>query len=148
MIRPAQERDGEGIVDLIAELRRDDNGVEIDRGAVGAVVRAALADGATTVLVAELAAAVTGFIVVHWLPFPMLAGTEAYISDLIVARDQRGHGAGRRLVEAVEDEARRRGCVRLMLNNRKAAESFQRAFYPKLGYRLRDDFGNFVKPLR
>jgi len=148
MIRPAQERDGEGIVDLIAELRRDDNGVEIDRGAVGAVVRAALADAATTVFVAELAAAVTGFIVVHWLPFPMLAGTEAYISDLIVARDQRGHGAGRRLVEAVEDEARRRGCVRLMLNNRKAAESFQRAFYPKLGYRLRDDFGNFVKPLR
>jgi len=29
-----------------------------------------------------------------------------------------------------------------------AAESFQRAFYPKLGFRQREEFANMVKPLR
>jgi GNAT superfamily N-acetyltransferase len=77
----------------------------------------------------------------------MLGGTEAYVSDLIVRRDQRGRGVGRRLVAVVEAEARRRGCVRVMLNNRIAAESFRRSFYLKLGFRVRDDFANLVKAL-
>jgi ribosomal protein S18 acetylase RimI-like enzyme len=94
------------------------------------------------------AAAVRGFIVVHWLPFPMLGGTEAYISDLIVAREARGRGVGRELVAAVERDARARSCVRLMLNNRIGSESFQRGFYPKLGFRVRDEFASLVKVLR
>ena len=35
-----------------------------------------------------------------------------------------------------------------MLNNRIAAESFRRAFYLKLGFRVRDEFANLVKALR
>jgi len=111
-------------------------------------VRSAIACATTSVLVAEQAAGVLGFIVVHWLPFPMLAGTEAYVSDLIVGRQSRGQGIGRDLVAAAEQEARARSCVRLMLNNRVTAESFQRAFYPKLGFRVRNEFANLVKVLR
>jgi len=35
-----------------------------------------------------------------------------------------------------------------MLNNRIATESFRRSFYPKLGFRNRDEFANLVKALR
>jgi ribosomal protein S18 acetylase RimI-like enzyme len=145
--RSATQGDCDSIVGLIVELRSDDQGASLDREAVASAVRCAIASADTAVLVAG-AAAVRGFIVVHWLPFPMLGGTEAYISDLIVAREARGRGVGRELVAAVERDARARSCVRLMLNNRIGSESFQRGFYPKLGFRVRDEFASLVKVLR
>jgi GNAT superfamily N-acetyltransferase len=147
-VRQARESDCEAIVDLIVGFRREEQGVTADREPVSEAVRSCLDCSAAAVFVAERDAEIAGFVVVHWVPFPMLGGTEAYISDLIVRRDQRGRGVGRRLVAIVEGEARRRGCVRAMLNNRIAAESFRRAFYLKLGFRVRDDFANLVKTLR
>jgi len=147
-IRRGREEDCAAIVDLIEALRREDGGAPPDRQAAGEAVRACLTSPGSGVYVAAAGGTVDGFIVVHWIPFPLLAGTEAYISDVIVDRSQRGRGTGRRLVAVVESEARGRGCVRLMLNNRVAAESFKRAFYAKLGFRVRDEFANLVKPLR
>ncbi|MYK34394.1 MAG: GNAT family N-acetyltransferase, partial [Chloroflexi bacterium] len=90
---------------------------------------------------------VGAYVAVHWVPFPMLGGREGYVSDLIVGADWRGHGLGNRLMEAVEARAGEMGCERLMLNNRIAAESFERGFFAKAGFRQRTDFANFVKPL-
>jgi GNAT superfamily N-acetyltransferase len=98
-------------------------------------------------LVAEVQAQVLGYVVVHWIPFPMIGGTEGYVSDLIVERDARGAGVGSRLIARIEALARERGCHRLMLNNRVTSESFRREFYPKRGFRRRDDFAGFVKTL-
>ena len=147
-IRSGADSDSDAIASLIAELRMEEHGTSSDRAGLASVVRSAIACPTTSVLVAGNVGRVRGFIVVHWLPFPMLGGTEAYISDLIVGRESRGQGVGRDLVAAAEREARARSCVRLMLNNRVAAESFQRRFYPKLGFRVRDEFANLVKVLR
>ena len=147
-IRRARESDCPAVVDLIADLRHKEQGLVVDRAPILSTLSSALREPACLVLVAEAEGVVVGFVVVHWVVFPMLAGTEAYVSDLIVAATRRGRGIGRSLVGAVEEEARSRGCVRLMLNNRIAANSFQRGFYPKLGYRHREEFANFVKPLR
>jgi ribosomal protein S18 acetylase RimI-like enzyme len=146
-IRRANESDCQAIVDLIANLRLEALGLAVDRAPILSTVASAVSQPTCGVFVAETGDAVVGFIVVHWVPFPMLAGTEAYISDLVVAAELRGVGIGRNLVDAVEEAARARGCVRLMLNNRIAAKSFQRGFYPKIGYRHREDFANFVKAL-
>ena len=147
-IRRGRPEDCVAIVELIEALRREDGGVPPDRDAAAEAVRCCLTSPEAGVYVAARGDKVDGFIVVHWIPFPMLARTEAYISDLIVERIQRGRGTGRRLVAVVESEARDRGCVRLMLNNRVAAESFKRGFYSKLGFRAREDFANLVRPLR
>lgn len=148
-VRPAAEADAEAIVDLIAEYRSDHpGGSAIDRAPIRAAVSSALADVASTVLVATTDARVVGFVIVHWIPFPLIAGTEAYVSELVVAASCRGSGVGRSLMAAVEAAAVHRGCVRIMLNNVMAATSFQRGFYAKLGYRHREDVANFVKPLR
>jgi hypothetical protein len=50
-------------------------------------------------------------------------------------------------VYVVEHHARERGCVRLMLNNRRASTAYQRGFYPRAGFHERDHFANFVKKL-
>lgn len=88
-----------------------------------------------------------GYLVVHWIPFPAVHGLEGYISDLIVASCARGRGLGRALLQAAEEEAKSRGAYRLMLNNRRSAESYSRQFYAKHGYTERLGFSNFVKQL-
>jgi GNAT superfamily N-acetyltransferase len=147
-IRRGRHEDCVAIVQLIEALRREDGGVPPDRDLAAEAVRTCLVSPGCGVYVAARGGTIDGFIVVHWIPFPMLAGTEAYISDLIVERLQRGSGTGRGLVAIVEREARDRGCIRLMLNNRLAAESFKRGFYAKLGFRVREEFANLVKHLR
>jgi ribosomal protein S18 acetylase RimI-like enzyme len=147
-IRRGREEDCVAIIELIEALRREDGRTPAARDSAAEAVRSCLSSPGCALYVAARGGKVDGFIVVHWIPFPMLAGTEAYISDLIVERTQRGRGIGRRLVAVVESEARAQGCVRLMLNNRVAAEAFKRAFYAKLGFRAREDFANLVRPLR
>lgn len=88
-----------------------------------------------------------GYLVVHWIPFPLLQGVEGYISDLLVAQTYRGQGIGKDLLAVVEHHAQERGCIRLMLNNRRASTAYQRGFYPHAGFVERKHFANFVKKL-
>jgi len=147
-IRRANEGDCVAIAGLIAALRLQEQGRTIDHARIVSTLALAVSQPASAVFVAETDGAVVGFVVVHWIPFAMLEGTEAYVSDLIVAAELRGGGIGRQLVQSVETEATSRGCVRIMLNNRVTTESFQRGFYLKLGFRRREEFANFVKVLR
>ncbi len=55
----------------------------------------------------------------------------AHITRVAVRRDQRGRGFGARLMEALHQEARRRGIRRVALN----AQLHALGFYERLGYR-------------
>jgi len=96
-------------------------------------------DGCNTVLVAETpAGGVIGYLAVHWFP-NVMRGMEGYISELFIHPSATGMGAGSRLLAAVNDCARERGCKRLLLMNRRSRESYQRGFYAKHGWEeLRD----------
>ncbi len=108
-------------------------------------LRLCLEDESHTVLVAEDGAgAIAAYAAVHWLPYLILAGPEGYVSELFVAEPARGSGAGKQLLESIQEMAVSRGCSRLMLLNRKSRESYQRRFYPKLGWEERQEFANFV----
>ena len=65
----------------------------------------------------------------------------------MVGETHRGLGIGTELMRAVEREARKRGCCRIMLNNPHKSEAYKRGFYIKLGFNERTDFANYVKPL-
>lgn len=90
---------------------------------------------------------VVAYISVHWVPFLLLQGAEAYVSELMVQSRYRDCGIGRQLLDRVEQEARSRGCVRMMVNNVRATEAYQRSFYAKRGFTERVGVGNFVKEL-
>jgi GNAT superfamily N-acetyltransferase len=59
----------------------------------------------------------------------------------------RGQGVGRRLLEWVKTEARRRGCARLSLINLRNRESYRRQFYVKAGWSERAEAANFLYPM-
>lgn len=90
---------------------------------------------------------VVGYISAHFVPFFLLQGTEAYVSELMVTASARDHGIGSRLLDHVEKEAQKRGCARMMVNNVRETEAYQRSFYAKRGFTERVGVGNFVKDL-
>jgi len=88
-----------------------------------------------------------GYMIFHLLNFPMINGKEAYITELFIDSKERGKGLGRKFLSIAENIARENKCSRLMLNNPKEYESYERSFYSKNGYIERDNFANFVKDL-
>jgi ribosomal protein S18 acetylase RimI-like enzyme len=101
--------------------------------------------GSSTVYVAETDdQAIVGYCAVHWIAFVFLTGGEAYVSELFIHPDQRGRGAGSKLLETVVAAARERGCARLSLNNRRDSDAYARAFYAKQGWTEREIMANFV----
>lgn len=152
MIEKASADDIAAIVNIIVEYRGEGNSPEEQRDISTAStqqLQACLADRDNhSVYVARDADDdVLGYLAIHWIPFPALPGLEGYISDLIVAAKARGQGLGQGLLLAAEEEANSNGAKRLMLNNRRSAESYDRQFYAKAGFTERVDFSNFTVAL-
>jgi GNAT superfamily N-acetyltransferase len=144
-VREASLADCQAVSGLVASLAQERGQDPPTESRCEAAAKACVDSPGHLLLIAQEAGEVVGFLVAHWIPFPMLAGREAYVSDLVVRRDRRGAGVGAQLVERAEERAKAEGCVRLMLNNMKAGEAYKRGFFKKLGYRERTDFANLVK---
>ena len=91
---------------------------------------------------------ILGYASVHWLPYLFLDGPEGYISELFIRSEARGKGVGRKPLETIKEEAKRRGCSRLSLLNGKNRESYERNFYQKQGFIERDQMANFICKLK
>jgi GNAT superfamily N-acetyltransferase len=85
------------------------------------------------VLVAERADAVVGMVAAQLLVSTAEGGLAALVEDMVVAASERGRGAGRALLEAVEAWARARGATRLQLLADRGNVGALR-FYARLGW--------------
>ena len=96
---------------------------------------AVLADPATTLLVArrDMAIVATATVIVYTTP----AWTKARIEDLVVDEGNRGHGAGKALVNACLNVARERGAGVVELQSARRRE-VANLLYPRLGFERRE----------
>jgi GNAT superfamily N-acetyltransferase len=148
-IRRARQEDAGALAVLLRELdlfghvraeQPEQTAARVERH-----VALCLADHSHSLYVAERPGGeIVGYLAAHWLPYLILRGPEGYISELFLAAGARGQGLGRRLLEAVVQEARVRGCARLQLINMRSRESYERAFYQKAGWQERPDAADFV----
>lgn len=69
--------------------------------------------------------------------FRIPTGLRAWIEDVVVDADTRGHGVGEALNNAALDEARRRGAVTVDLTSRPSREAANR-LYQRLGFVARE----------
>ncbi len=154
-IRKAQIADADSLAELLREFSDSQghrywerlNAIPIEdvQRQVSEQLRLSLAGDSHTLYLAEDDHGILeGYVAVHWLPYLFLPGPEGYISELFIRRQSRGRGIGARLLEAVKEEAARRGVFRLSLLNYRQRESYQRGFYPKHGWEERPDMSNFV----
>ena len=98
-------------------------------------------------LVAEADDQVVGYLLWHFMPSLFLPAPEAHVSDLFVLASHRGRKIGGSLLGKAMEQARRKGCCRLMLYTRRARQSYQRGFYKKQGWLEREGIANFVYDL-
>ena len=150
-VRKAVPADAGAITDILRELgaqgwfphlAQEPREVTVARTA-GHLERCA-GSGDHSTWVAESAGQVVGYVAVHWVPYFLLPGPEGYVSELFIREHARGQGIGTELLEVVKREARSRGCSRLLLENRRDRESYQRGFYRKRGWEERTRMAGFV----
>jgi ribosomal protein S18 acetylase RimI-like enzyme len=90
----------------------------------------------TTVLfVARVDGRIVGSLTLATFRIP--TGLRAWIEDVVVDGDARGHGVGEALNRAALDEARRRGAVTVDLTSRPSREAANR-LYQRLGFVARE----------
>jgi len=150
-IRPAVQEDAPAIAAVIRSIgwfawMKDQDPHTID-ARICQHMALCLQDRSHSVYVAESECEIAGYVSVHWNPYLIQAGPEGYVSELFITEARRGEGVGARLLNAVEQEARSRGCSRLLLLNVRQRESYLRGFYRKHGWIEWEDAAVFVYPL-
>ena len=139
LIREAVPADAVPIAGLLGQL-----GYAATAEAVAERIERHAASKTDVLLVAEADGEVAGLASLHVsmaLEYDRDAGK---LSAIVVDERRRGHGLGRSLVEAIEAEARRRGCVLLFLTTNERRKDAH-AFYSALGF---EETGRrFAKPL-
>lgn len=125
-IRDARPQDAAAIADLLTQL-----GYPTEEEAVeGRLDRLKVVGDC--VAVAELEGHVVGLVHLQVSPAIERDRPEAKLGALVVDGAHRGRGVGRLLVEAMEAEARRRGCELLFLTTSERRDEAH-AFYERLG---------------
>ena len=148
-IRPAGPADQSQFLSIVKLIRDEMGHGEARPGALDEMAHMLCAphyDGIKHhwLLIAVLEGEIVGYCTMHRVPMPIVGGSEAYISDLFVRADMRGHDLGHRFIDKLEEIAQAEGFVRLHVINRKDRESHKRGFYPKLGFREREEAASFV----
>ncbi|MDY6853431.1 MAG: GNAT family N-acetyltransferase [Thermodesulfobacteriota bacterium] len=148
-VRRAEIEDSRSIADILIELgwfAHIDQGVHLLTPArIKSHLRYCISGQDHSVYVAvNKERDVVGYTSVHWIPCMFLPGPEGYITELFMKEYERGKGIGGSLLAVVEQEAKERGCSRLMLLNGRHRESYKRGFYKKHGWQERDRLATFV----
>jgi GNAT superfamily N-acetyltransferase len=140
VIRLARAADAEALTPLLAQLGYPFAGAEVARALVEL-----LRDPAHLVLVAEEDGRVVGFVNANFRPQLHHLAPVGTIDELVVDESFRGRRIGERLVEAVLEEARRRGAdtVEVTTNERRERA---REFYKRRGFEATSI--KLVHPLR
>jgi ribosomal protein S18 acetylase RimI-like enzyme len=129
LVRRAEPRDADVVVELVAGLGRVADDTEAQR----AVFLDHLAFDDAAVFVAEDEGAVAGVACLSIRPRLNLAQPEAWLSELYVDPAHRRRGLARALVDACVAEARRRRCRRVVLEAAHPRADGH-AFYESFGF--------------
>jgi ribosomal protein S18 acetylase RimI-like enzyme len=102
-----------------------------DRSALEAIVRSE----ASTLFLARLDGRIVGSLTLAMFRIP--TGVRAWIEDVVVDGEARGHGVGEALNLAALDHARANGAITVDLTSRPSREAANR-LYQRLGFVLRE----------
>jgi len=152
-IRKAKVADAAGIVEVMKQAGKSVYSMPTpyvtSTDKVADQIKMCHADKSHTIYVAQDEdGKIVGYVGAHWLPYLFLDGPEAYLSELFVDESYRGNSIGTKLLDTVKEEAKKRGCSRLLLLNSRVRESYRRSFYKKHGWTEREEAANFVYNLK
>ena len=127
-VRDARLGDAPVVAELLADL-----GYPATARQAEARLRHLERDPASRVLVAVASGEVLGLATLHVMPLVERDAPACAVTALVVAKRARRRGVGTALADALEGEARERGCDRLVLGSAERRADAH-AFYTRLGY--------------
>lgn len=145
-IRPLQRQDLDAVMKLHRELGWNP-AFKADGSTLLQRLKSLITEESVLLLVAEVGGRVVGYIHGQIIIHLLFAGREMYISEVFVMEKHRGSGIGRALISAIETEAVQQRCFRISVLNSRERESYQRSFYPSMGYEERTQTALFTKRL-
>ncbi|MEY3690829.1 MAG: hypothetical protein RJB57_484 [Actinomycetota bacterium] len=98
-------------------------------------LEAIVASQACVLFIARVEGRIVGSLTLATFPIP--TGVRAWIEDVVVDGDARGHGVGEALNRAAIEEARARGAITVELTSRPSREAANR-LYRRLGFVQRE----------
>ena len=98
-------------------------------------LQAIVSSPACVLFVARVDGTIVGSLTLATFPIP--TGVRAWIEDVVVDGDARGHGVGEALNQAAIEEARRRGAITVELTSRPSREAANR-LYQRIGFEKRE----------
>ncbi len=118
-IRPATPADEEAILGLLPQLfeapGRKARGYTEERGRKG--IRDAIEGSGSDILLALDGGTLVGLASVYADIQSIRYGPRCWLQDLVVSKEARSHGIGKRLLDAATDWAREHGCTHLQLSS-------------------------------
>jgi ribosomal protein S18 acetylase RimI-like enzyme len=130
-VRVADASDAEAVGRLLHDFNSEFEDVTPGPARLAARIRALLAEGQTSVLLAGDGP--DGLAVLRFRPSIWTEGLECYLAELYVVPARRGHGLGRALMQAVLALARERGADYIELGTGED-DVAARALYESLGF--------------
>jgi N-acetylglutamate synthase-like GNAT family acetyltransferase len=130
LIRSANLEDVPAIGNLAGQL-----GYPVENEILRTRLAAILEQSDQAVLVAEIDDQVSGWIYLQSGP-DLLSGPTAEIGGLVVDREQRGHGAGKALLEQAWEWANQQGFSELRVRSNTAREPYVKEFYLAAGFEV------------
>ncbi|WP_432945561.1 GNAT family N-acetyltransferase [Kribbella sp. CA-253562] len=130
-MRRAGTTDAAAVNELLRQLGYPQDSV----GATAGRIRSWGDDPSSAAYVADADGNLIGLVAVHVCPFFERAGSWGRIVALVVSREARGQGIGKRLLATAESFGRSRGCVRMEVTSADHRDDAQ-AFYRRCGYQV------------
>ena len=96
---------------------------------------ATIMSGGSTIFVARVDGAIVGSLTL--VLYRIATGLKAWIEDVVVDENSRGHGVGEALNMAALEEARRHGAKAVSLTSRPSRDAANR-LYQRIGFSARD----------
>jgi ribosomal protein S18 acetylase RimI-like enzyme len=133
-IRQAKESDLPSIKILLGELvemMTDMQGIDLEQSTKNAEIL--LKDPRSHILVARDRDTVVGFINFTTRKSIIHSGSSGLVDELVVSKNCRGSGIGKRLIQATADTCRKLGCCEVEVSTEKSNTKARR-FYTAMGF--------------
>ena len=146
IVRPATSADAHAIATFLSELNwfsglKDKSIEDIETFVSESLSR----DNSQALIeIALINDQVVGYVHIVLQNVLFLPGPSAYLSELFIHPGFRGQGIGSALLNKALNFADENRAARVMLNNDRERDSYERGFYSKHGFAERENMANFV----
>ncbi|MBS4169174.1 GNAT family N-acetyltransferase [Parachlamydia sp. AcF125] len=152
LIKELQQSESKALISLLNEHFKENGGKEenekkLKKRALSCLQAMENTKELTLLVAIEPNATAVGYILIHWLKALWTDYPEAFITSFFVRYNWRLKGVGSCLLEAAIQEAKKRACVRLFLENNRDNPIYQKNYYAKRGWKERIDISIFEFPL-